>query len=66
MRGPIGRKKTTFENPSTKVLGLYIKGHFTHKTESRNHEIVRAQKKVFKGRPNTPPKSCSVVTDNQV
>ena len=24
---------------------------------------MRAQKKVFKGPPNTPPKSCSVVTD---
>ena len=29
---------------------------------SRDHEIVRAKKKVSKGCPNTPPKSCSVVT----
>ena len=33
---------------------------------SRDHEIVRAQKKVSKGRPNTPPKSCSAVPDPQV
>ena len=33
---------------------------------SRDHEIVRAQKKVSKGRPNTPPTSCSVVTGPQV
>ena len=34
--------------------------------KSRDHEIVRAQKRVFKGRPKTSPKSCSVVTDSQV
>ena len=34
--------------------------------KSRDREIVRAQKKVSKGRPKTPPKSCSVVTDPQV
>ena len=33
---------------------------------SRDHEIVRAQKKVSKRRPKTSPKSCSVVTDPQV
>ena len=33
---------------------------------SRDHEIVRAQKKASKGCPKTPPKSCSVVTDPQV
>ena len=32
----------------------------------RDHEVVRAQKKVSKGRPNTPPKSCRVVTDSRV
>ena len=36
------------------------------RAKSRDHEIVRAQKKVFKGRPNTPSKSCGVVTDPQV
>ena len=34
--------------------------------KSRDHEIVRAQKEVSKGCPNTPPKPCSVVTDPQV
>ena len=34
--------------------------------KSRDHEIVRAQKKVFKGHPNTPPKSYSVVRDPPV
>ena len=34
--------------------------------KSRDHDIVRAQKKVPKGRPKTPPKSCSVVIDPQV
>jgi hypothetical protein len=43
------------------------KGHFTHKPRAVTTEIVRAQKKVSKGRrPNTPPKSCSVVMDPQV
>ena len=36
------------------------------RAKSRDHKIVRAQTKVFKGRPNTPPNSCSVVTDPQV
>ena len=30
------------------------------RAESRDHEIVRTQKKVFKARPKTPPTSCSV------
>ena len=34
--------------------------------KSRDHTIVRAQKKVSKGHPNTPPKSYSVVTDPRV
>ena len=36
------------------------------RANSRDHEIVRDQKKVTKGRHNTPPKSRSVVTDPQV
>ena len=36
------------------------------RAKSHDHEIVRAQKKVSKGCPNTPPKSCSVVSDPQV
>ena len=38
------------------------KGHFHTRAKSRDHVIVRAQKKVCKGRPKTPPKPCSVVT----
>ena len=34
--------------------------------KSRDHEIVRAQKKVLKGCPTTPPKSCSLVMDLRV
>ena len=34
--------------------------------KSCDHEIVRALKKVFEGRPKTPPKSCSVIMDPQV
>ena len=33
------------------------------RAKSRDHEFVRAQKKVSKGRPNTPLKSCSVGTN---
>ena len=33
------------------------------RAKSRDHEIVRARKKVSKGCPEAPPKSCSVVTD---
>ena len=36
------------------------------RAKSHDHEIVRAQKKVSKGRPKTPPKPCSVVMDPQV
>ena len=39
------------------------------RAKSRDHEIVRAlvrAQKMSKGRPKTPPKSCSVVTDPQV
>ena len=47
-------------------LGFGLKGHFTREPRARDREIVRAQKKVSKGRPNTPPQACSVVTDPQV
>ena len=36
------------------------------RAKSRDREIVRAQRKVSKGRPKTSPKSCSVVTVLQV
>ena len=45
--------------------GCYL-GPLHTRAKSRDHDIVRAQKKVSKGRPNTPPKSCSVVMDPQV
>ena len=35
------------------------------RANNRNHETVRAQKKVSKGRPHTPPSLCRVVTDPQ-
>ena len=34
-------------------------------SKSCDHEIVRAQKKVSKFHPKTPPKPCSVVTDSK-
>jgi hypothetical protein len=53
------------------TLGFFFrvggsKGQFHTRAKSRDHEIVRAQRKVVKGRPKTPPNSCSVVTDLQV
>ena len=33
------------------------------RAKSRSHEIVRDQKKVSKGCPKTPLKSCSMVTN---
>ena len=42
-----------------------LKFEFRKWVESRDHRIVRAQEKVSKGRPKTPPKSCSVDTDPQ-
>ena len=42
-------------------------GECIHKrSKSRDHEIVRAHKKVSQGHPKTPPKTCSVVKDPQV
>ena len=46
-------------------MGVEV-GPFHTPAKSRDYEIVRAEKKVSKGRPNTPPKSCSVVTNPQV
>jgi hypothetical protein len=47
-------------------LHIILQGPLHTWAKSRDHEIVRAQKKGSKGRPNTPPKSCDVVTDPQV
>ena len=38
----------------------------SYTSKSRDHEDVRVQKKASKGRPKTPSKSCSVVTNPQV
>ena len=45
---------------------VIIVGPLQTRAKSHNHDIVRAQKKVVKGRPKTPPKSSCVVTDPQV
>ena len=53
--------------PTPRVLGWpFSTGPLHTRAKSRIHEIVRAQKKVPKGRPNTPLKSCTVVTDPPV
>jgi hypothetical protein len=44
----------------------YHLGPLHTQAKSSDHEIVRAQKKVSKGHPNTPPKSHSVVMDPRV
>ena len=41
-------------------------GPLRARAKSRDREVVRAQKEVSKRPPNTPPKSCSEVTDPQV
>ena len=48
------------------ILQDHLLGPLHTRAKSRDHEVVRAQKKESKGRPNTPPKSCSVVRDPQV
>ena len=45
--------------------GLCTLGPLHTQAKSRYCEIVRAQKKVSKGCPNTPPKSPSVVINPQ-
>ena len=46
-----------------RVYRCLIKGQFYTRAKSYDHEIVRAQKKVSKGRPESSPKLYSVVTD---
>ena len=46
--------------------GIIYEGPPHTRAKSHDYGSVRAQKKVFIGRPNTPPKSCSVVMDPQV
>ena len=49
-----------------KYPDVLSKGPLHTHAKSHDHEIVRASKKVSKGRPKTPPKSCSVVIDPEV
>ena len=60
----------TFNQPGNVLAGLLMVvdtlGPLHTRAKSRDHAIVRAQKKVSKGHPNTPPKSCRVVMDPQV
>ena len=56
--------KTLGSPPS--MMPTNLPDHCTRQAKGRDHEIVRAQKKVSEGRPNTPPTSCSVVTDPRV
>jgi hypothetical protein len=51
---------------SDEGITVLCEGPLHTRAKSRDHEIVRAQKKVSKGHPNTLPTSCSVVTDPQV
>jgi hypothetical protein len=52
---------------STFILSGDLSSQKAHsEPRAMNPKIVRAQKKVSKGRPKTPPKSCSVVRDPQV
>jgi hypothetical protein len=44
----------------------HVLGPLHTRAKSRDHEVEGAQKKVSKGRPNTPPTSRSVVTNSQV
>ena len=48
------------------LLEIYALGPLHTQAKSPDHEFVRAQKKVSKGHPNTPPNSCSMVMDPQV
>jgi hypothetical protein len=53
---------------TNRICGTQISylGPLHTRAKSHDHKIVRAQKKVSKGRRKTPPKSCSVVTDPQM
>ena len=52
-----------FYEPTFRVRGEGALGPLHTWAKSRDHEILRAPKKVSKGCLKTPPKSCSVVTD---
>ena len=57
------------EKKNPKLAGpwlVWVLGSLHIRVKIRDHEMVRAQRKVSKGRPYTPPKSCSVVMDPRV
>ena len=53
-------------NPSNLNQFMSNRGPLRTRAMCRDHEIVRARKKLSKGRPNTPLESCHVITDPQV
>ena len=44
----------------------WAKGHFRHTPRAVTMKLWEPQRKVSKGRPKTPPKSCGVVMDSRV
>ena len=54
---PLDEKSMVLTITRSRLLAHMWSGH-----KIRDHEIRRAQKKVSKGRPNTPSTSCNVVT----
>ena len=59
-------EEVTIWNQNENCLGIQNAiglGPLHTQAKNHGHEIVRAPKKVSKGRPKAPPKSCSVVTD---
>jgi hypothetical protein len=59
---PIARQRIT----SIVAIGGFELSPLHTQGKSRDHEIVRARKKVSKGCPNTLPELCSVVINPQV
>ena len=55
----------SLSTPSIKFWPLNTKGLFTPESRAMTMKLW-VQKKVSKGSPNTPPKSCRVVTNPQV
>ena len=62
-RRPLARKGPKF---LFIYLFIWTKGHFTHEPRAVTMKLWEPKGKCLKGRPNTPPKSCTMVTDPQV
>ena len=56
----------SYKGDVSNTIEVHFLGPLHTRAKSRDRGIVRAQNKVSKGRPNTPSKSCIVVTDPQV